>query len=68
MKIKYFHANWLPKEVRYLGYYVEYYDGERYCLGFWFFHVYYILSEPTLNIPVSRTSWQRMWVYIPFHL
>jgi hypothetical protein len=30
--------NWLPKENRYLGYEMMYYDGEHHSFGFWFFN------------------------------
>jgi hypothetical protein len=31
--------NWLPREVRYFGPGHDYYDGDVYHFGFWFFNV-----------------------------
>lgn len=35
----------LTKDVRYVGYCMDYYDGPVYCFGFWYFHIY--LYPPT---------------------
>ena len=32
--------NSLPKDVRYLGFKKEYYDGPIYCFGLWYWHIY----------------------------
>jgi hypothetical protein len=51
---------WLVKSVRYLGYNYWRYDGDFYCFGFWFWHIYITtnphcyLSEEEIDINIAK--------------
>ena len=48
--------NTLDKDIRFIGFREEYYDGSFYCFGFWFWHI--VLNDNTTNPPTWKSHYE----------